>query len=206
MSVTKIVLTGGPGSGKSMTIEALKAKLCTGEARYELGGRRCLFLSETASELILGGVAPSTCRSVYDFQSILFDLQLEKERAFDEATRRIEADDFILFYDRGLIDGGAYICDEEFGRLLEEKKTSVAKIYGRYDAVFALQTPDEYYSVSNNPARSESPGTAKIVNERTIALWKGHPNMTMIPSAPTFEEKFEVLFKALKAYIDSRTD
>ena len=45
-------------------------------------GYTVLFVPETATELISGGVAPWTCGTNADFQKCQFRLQLEKESVF----------------------------------------------------------------------------------------------------------------------------
>ena len=189
--VIKIVLTGGPGSGKTKTIESLKERFFEKKNVFRFKGFRCLFIPETASELILGGVAPTTCNSVKSFQSILFDLQVQKEKAFDEAVSKIDDEKFIIFYDRGLVDGGAYLSDEEFIDLLKEKGTDVETIYSRYDAVISLETHEDYYSTNNNEARTETPEEAKRTNERTAFLWSGHENYLFVPAKEKFSEKVD---------------
>ena len=53
MNITKIVITGGPCAGKTTAM---------GRIQREFGkmGYKVLFVSETATELITGGVAPWT--------------------------------------------------------------------------------------------------------------------------------------------------
>lgn len=51
MKISKIVITGGPCGGKSTALGRIKD-------RFTAKGYRVLFVSETATELISGGVAP----------------------------------------------------------------------------------------------------------------------------------------------------
>ena len=201
MRTIRIVLTGGPGSGKTKTIETMKKAFSTRRGVFEFCGRRCLFVPETASELILGGIAPFTCAAVKDFQDILFDLQLSKEKAFEKATESIPAEKFIIFYDRGLIDGGAYITDEEYDEILLSRNTSKAEICAGYDAVFALEAPKEEYTTENNAARTENKDDAYAIGNRTRSLWEAHPKLFFVPAKPAFEEKFDVFLKMLSKIV-----
>lgn len=203
MKTIKIVLTGGPGGGKSKAIRLLKEKFAVDgkENEFRFGEHRCLFMGETASELITGGVKPDGCNRVKEFQQLLFKVQLEKETAFDFACEHMPDDKYIIFYDRGLIDGGAYITDEEYNEILCENTITVEEIYNRYDVVFSFETPLEYYTTDNNIARSEDRETAKAVDERTVKLWSGHNCLHIIKPKGSYEEKFEEFFSLLKGCI-----
>ena len=69
-SITKIVITGGPCGGKSTAMSWIESNLSK-------QGYKVLFIPETASELILGGVAPWTVNTNYDFQKALVSLQIQ---------------------------------------------------------------------------------------------------------------------------------
>ena len=199
--IIRIVLTGGPGSGKTKTIEFLKEKLLAEKSVFRFHGFRCLFVPETASELILGGVAPFVCNSFVGFQRILFDLQFEKEKAFDEAMSLIDEENFVIFYDRGLVDGGAYITDNEFEDLLNEKGYSIKSLYSRYDAVIGLETHESYYSTEENEARTENYSVAKRISERTLELWSGHENYYFVSAEEKFSQKAWKVLELLEKII-----
>ncbi len=79
MNIKKIVLTGGPCGGKSAVREGLKKY-------YENKGYVVVYIGETATELILGGIAPWTCQSQRFFQSRVLELQMQKEKIFESAA------------------------------------------------------------------------------------------------------------------------
>ena len=54
MEIIKMVITGGPCAGKSTAMSRIQNTLAN-------MGYKALFIGETASELITGGVAPWTC-------------------------------------------------------------------------------------------------------------------------------------------------
>ena len=54
--ITKIVITGGPCAGKSTAMTWI-------QDHFTKLGYKVLFIAETATELITGGVAPWTCKS-----------------------------------------------------------------------------------------------------------------------------------------------
>lgn len=79
MEVTKIVITGGPCAGKSTGFSRIQDEFTT-------MGYRVLFVPETATELITGGIAPWTYKNSDEFQKYLMKLQLEKEKVFYDAA------------------------------------------------------------------------------------------------------------------------
>ena len=75
MSITKIVITGGPCGGKSTAMSWI-------QNAFSAMGYRVLLVPETATELITGGVAPWTCGTNADYQKCQMRLQLDKEAVF----------------------------------------------------------------------------------------------------------------------------
>ena len=75
--IRKIVLTGGPCAGKTTAMSWV-------QNAFTEKGYKVLFVPETATELISGGVAPWTCGSNADYQRCQMQLQLEKEKIFTQ--------------------------------------------------------------------------------------------------------------------------
>ena len=69
MNITKIVITGGPGGGKSTAMDKIKE-------RFSPKGYKVLLIHETATELISGGIAPWTCGTNLDYQKCQMKLQM----------------------------------------------------------------------------------------------------------------------------------
>ena len=63
VKVSKIVLTGGPCAGKTTALTWINNY-------FSQRGYTVLFVPETATELISNGVAPWTCGTNYDYQSL----------------------------------------------------------------------------------------------------------------------------------------
>ena len=61
MKITKIVITGGPCGGKTTAMGKIQKK-------FSRAGYKVLFIAETATELITGGVAPWTLVSNEEYQ------------------------------------------------------------------------------------------------------------------------------------------
>ena len=79
MEITKIVITGGPCAGKTTAMSWI-------QSNFTKLGYTVLFVPETATELITGGVAPWTCGSNVEYQKCQMKLQLEKEKIFQQGA------------------------------------------------------------------------------------------------------------------------
>ena len=77
MELHKIVITGGPSAGKTTGLSWI-------QNAFSKLGYTVLFVPETATEFISGGVAPWTCGTNRDYQLCQVDLQLKKEQLFEQ--------------------------------------------------------------------------------------------------------------------------
>ena len=106
--IIKIVITGGPCAGKTTGKSWIKRA-------FTAMGYNVIFIPETATELISGGVAPWTLNSTFDYQLCQMKLQIYKEKVFEEAAEKLlDADKVIIVCDRGMIDNKAYMPDDEY--------------------------------------------------------------------------------------------
>ena len=143
MHIRKIVITGGPSAGKTTGLSWI-------QNAFTKLGYTVLFVPETATELISGGVAPWTCGTNLDYQKCQMRLQLEKERLFVRAARTMNVDKILIVCDRGAMDNRAYMNDEEFAAVLEDIGSTEERLLGSYDAVFHMVTAakgaEEFYT------------------------------------------------------------
>ena len=201
MEFTKIALTGGPCAGKSSVLKRLMEL----DKPFKKTGYTVLCVSETASELISGGVAPRTCGTNLDFQILLFRLQLEKELIFELAAKTMDHERIVFVCDRGTVDGRAYLSDGEFDSMLSSFGTDYAEQLGRYDAVFhllsAAKDAPEFYSTLNNSARKENPDEAVRLDDRALDSWGGHKNLQVIEGYSDFEGKVERTVDAVASFL-----
>ena len=63
-------------------------------------GYTVLFVPETATELITGGVAPWTCGSNMEYQKCQTQLQLEKEKIFEQGALTMPREKILIVCDR----------------------------------------------------------------------------------------------------------
>ena len=195
--ITKIVITGGPCAGKTTAMTHIQKE-------FERRGYRVLFVPETASELIGGGVAPWTCGSNLDYQKCQVRLQKEKEAIFEQAALTMDAGKVLIVCDRGVIDNKAYMTQEEFGAVMRGLDTNEVAERDQYDAVFHLVTAakgaEENYNL-DNPARTETPEEAVALDDRLIASWTGHPHLRVIDNSTGFDEKLRRTIAEIASFL-----
>lgn len=199
MNIKTIVITGGPCGGKSTAMAHIKE-------HFTAQGYTVLVIPESATELIGGGVAPWTCATPYDYQVLQFRLQLEKEAIFREAAQQMQAPALLILCDRGIPDGKAYMTDAQYDRMAAEAGFTPQQLLARYDAVFHLVTAADgalpFYTLENNSTRTETPQQAIALDQRTQAVWRGHPHHCIIGNELDFKGKLALLTDAMHAFLD----
>ena len=198
MELTKIVITGGPCAGKSTAMSRV-------QNAFTQMGYTVLFVPETATELITGGVAPWTCGTRAEYQKCQFKLQIEKEKIFEQAARTMKSEKILIVCDRGTIDNKAYMEPSEFASALEDIGTNEVEQRDGYDAVFHLVTAakgaEAFYTTANNSARTETPEEAVALDDKLIAAWTGHPHFRVIDNTGDFEEKMKLLVAEISFFL-----
>lgn len=172
----RIVLTGGPGGGKTTAADMLRREL----------GPRVVVVPETATMLFAGGFPrvhePEALRSaqtaIYNVQRNLEDIQAARYPGR------------ILLCDRGTVDGAAYWPDDPDGFFVAQNTTIEAELQ-RYDHVIFFETAagGGHSIASTNVCRVESDAEAVALDDALRALWGQHPNFRMIPHGPSFLAK-----------------
>ena len=197
-NISKIVLTGGPCAGKTTGMSWI-------QNAFEERGYSVLFVPETATELISGGVAPWSCASNTVYQKYQMRLQTEKERIFEEAASGMQAEKILIVCDRGALDNKAYMSAQEFEQVLESAGTNEVELRDNYDAVFHLVTAakgaEQFYTTDNNHARTETVEEAAALDDKLIAAWTGHPHLRIIDNSGDFEEKMRHLIAEIASFL-----
>ncbi len=198
VKITKIVLTGGPCAGKTTALNWINNY-------FSDRGYTVLFVPETATELIPNGVSPLTCKSNYDYQFAQVTLQKTKEMLFERAAKGMDNEKILIVCDRGMLDNKAYMDDNEFKKILKDFNTTEVKERDSYDAVFHLVTAakgkEEFYTLENNNARTETAEKAREIDDKIIYSWTGHPHFRIIDNSTDFEEKLERLLKEITVFL-----
>lgn len=169
----RIVLTGGPGAGKTAVLELLRRYLCD----------HVQVLPEAAG-IVYGGGFPRAPAA--DFrraaQRAIFHVQREIERAFESEPSAL------TLCDRGTVDGLAYwVGDDD---LMACVGTTLDAELRRYDVVIHLRTPAPNNGYNHqNPLRIESAAEAAAIDARIAQAWAGHPRRFIVEAAPDFLAK-----------------
>lgn len=180
----RIVLTGGPGAGKTATLELIRrASFCD----------HVQILPEAAG-IVFGGGFPRRhdIGARMAAQRAIFHVQRELEACVAEDNAAI------ILCDRGTVDGAAYWPgpDDYFdgvGTTLEDELE-------RYDAVIHLRTPalENGYN-HQNPLRTESVREAADVDLGILRAWKTHPRRFTVDASPNFLNKAARVLEILRA-------
>ncbi|MBO7527039.1 MAG: AAA family ATPase [Clostridia bacterium] len=198
-NITKIVITGGPCAGKTTAMSRIREK-------FTDMGYVVIFVPETSTELISNGIAPWTLYNNSKYQEVLINLQIEKEKIFEKAAKESKGGDKVLIVcDRGVLDSKAYISDDGFKQILKRCGLDEITLRDGYEAVFHLVTAakgaEEFYTLANNSARTETAEKAIELDEKTMHAWIGHPHLRVIDNSTNFEEKLKKLIEEISAFL-----
>ncbi len=196
MGVINIVLTGGPCAGKSTGLSRIEQELTD-------KGYKVYVVSETATEIITGGIKPLEL-SFLSFQKSIFEIQKTKESVFREIALEYSKKynvDCVIIYDRGLLDGKAFLDAKDYYNLLKLENCEELEVKDSYDAVFHLKTAadgaESFYTLENNSARSETPEQARIIDKKITQAWIGHPHLRIIDNSTNFKGKMDRLMNEI---------
>jgi predicted ATPase len=184
----RIVLTGGPGGGKTTAADLFRREI----------GERVVVVPESATLLFAGGFPRSAAahareaaqRAIYHVQRNLEDVQsaLYPDR--------------VLLCDRGTLDGGAY-WPEGGDAFMVAMGSSVEMELSRYDAVVFFETAavGGIDIEGGNPTRIENMAEAVELDGRLRAIWSRHPNFHLVPHERSFLHKVTAALTLLQRLV-----
>ncbi len=192
-NIPKIVITGGPCSGKTTALAAI-VQFCQDHGFFPV------IIPEVATDLIKSGFD----RTVISFQDFV-----TKKLMFEEQMR-LEAmncghlpQNSVFIYDRGLCDSEAYVGRSAFLEVLERQGLTLVEARDLYSGIIFLDSAacgaEAFYTTTNNSARNEGLALAQELNERTKDAWMGSPHFKHIPNRPgvSFDGKINECLKVL---------
>lgn len=184
----RIVLTSGPGGGKTTAADLMRREL----------GDGIVVVPEAATILFAGGfprvaadaAREATQRAIYAVQRNLEDVQaaLYPER--------------LQLCDRGTIDGAAY-WPEGPADFFAAMGTTQRDEMARYDAVIFFETAavGGIAVEGGNPHRVESNAAAVDLDLRLRALWGPHPRFYLVAHETSFLRKISAGLAILQAVV-----
>ncbi len=180
----RIVLTGGPGGGKTTAADLLRREL----------GERVVIVPEAATMLFGGGfprVTDTAARKAN--QTAIYHVQrgVEDVIASEYPSRT-------LLCDRGTIDGAAY-WPNDLSHYFDSVGSSLDHELARYDEVVFFETAavGGISIEGGNPVRTESLQDAIALDKTLQALWSQHPRFHLIPHQDSFFAKLSEAHKAV---------
>jgi hypothetical protein len=180
----RIVLTGGPGAGKTAVLELVRKYFC----------KHVRVLPEAASILFGGGFPrEESMASRKAAQRAIFHVQRQLELLVGG-----EGVPAITLCDRGTLDGLAYWPGAGDEMLVEVGSRRDVELAG-YDAVIHLRTPSAALGYNHsNSLRVEPAVVAAEIDRRIEEAWRGHPRRFFVESKEDFLAKAADALRVLR--------
>ena len=175
----RVVLTGGPGAGKTTAADLFRREI----------GDRVVIVPEAATILFQGGFPRSVeAHASRVTQTAIFQVQRHLE---DVQTALYPGR--TLLCDRGTIDGAAYWPDGE-NSYFEAVGTTLEAELNRYDAAVFFETAavGGIAIEGGNPIRNESLDQAVELDRSLRSLWSRHSRFIHVPHHPSFFKKISL--------------
>jgi len=184
----RIVLTGGPGGGKTTAADLFRREI----------GDRVVIVPEAATILFQGGFPRSREPQASRFaQTAIFHVQrhLEDVQAALFPGRT-------LLCDRGTVDGAVYWPGQPHD-YFNAVGTSLDTELARYDAVIFFETAARggVSIEGGNPIRNETIDEAVRLDGKLRALWSRHPRFILVPHNRSFFKKISFGLAALEGVV-----
>ena len=206
--IKKIVLTGGPGSGKTEVIKYL-------DKYYKDLEYNVIIIEESATYLINKGIKPfgDNALKMNDFEELILKMQFNNEELIDTWLNMLKVDNTLIICDRSVIDPLSFIDLKDYHDIINKHlniKNNYLELLNRYDLVINLVGSKEYYTRENNKARMEEVDEALEKGIKTLQLYLGHNNLHIVLPKKTIEEKancvIDIINENLQDYREKRQE
>jgi predicted ATPase len=181
----RVVLTGGPGAGKTAVLELIRLFFC----------EHVKTLPEAAGIVFSGGFPRSGSPPLRQAaQRAIYYVQRELESVAETENAAV------VLCDRGTVDCAAYWTGE--GDLFSAVGTTRALEMARYDAVIHLRTPTSPAAYNrSNPLRLESMEEAAAIDVQIASAWSEHPRRFVLEPTEDFLHKAARALALLRAEV-----
>ena len=197
----KVALTGIPSSGKTTVINGILE-------RFTEQGYRVLIVPETATEFIKSGITPVGENKIDPliFQELVLRKQLSKEELYEYAANCLGSDKVIILFDRGTLDGYAYVPEEEMNEVMNKVGVSKRDLLLNYHAILFLEGSPKFFTTENNAARYEKDASeAAALRQRLLNSYLGHDNLRVIKPREQMKDKQEEVINILSNMLGNPT-
>jgi hypothetical protein len=173
MPPRRVVLTGGPGGGKSTLMRELRSR--------DPGGRNWALLPEAAPPLL----GPGLERAAGVLQPAVVRLQATLEELYDGLAPA----GAVVVCHRGTLDALPYwlLAGEDESAFYERTGRTREEHLARYHAVLHLQTAavgaGGVYTRGPSARRRETPAEAATLDDLCVRAWRDHPRYLMLGNA-----------------------
>jgi predicted ATPase len=185
----RIVLTGGPGGGKTTAADLFRREI----------GEKVVLVPEAATMVFSGGFPRSSePQAIHAAQRAIYAVQ----RNLEDVQAALYPDR-VLLCDRGTVDGAAYWPGEPH-HFFDEIGSSLKQELARYDAVIFFESAavGGMGIEGGNPIRNESLEKAVELDRKLHALWSKHPRFILVPHNPSFFKKISYSLAVLDGIVN----
>jgi len=178
-----VVLTGGPGGGKTAVLEMARRYFCQHVA-----------IAPEAASIVFGGGFPrsdtpkgrrAAQRAIFYVQRALETIALENRQSA------------VILCDRGTLDGLAYWSGSRQS-FFEEFDINFEEELSRYSAVVHIEVPALAWGYEKNRIRKESVSEARKIDQRVAQAWSGHPRVMTVGAEAGFLDKLAYAIELLR--------
>ncbi len=181
-----VVLTGGPGAGKTAALEVLRQEVCP----------HVMILPEVASMLWNGGFPRRNSRSAQRAaQRAITRVQIELQRLALETPSTS-----LIVCDRGTLDGLAYWPGDP-AEYFEDLGTTQDRELARYATVIHMESATRDHGYCTTAMRIETAENAFEIDQRILSVWANHPRRFVVETETTFLVKLDRVLALLRAEV-----
>ena len=181
-----VVLTGGPGGGKTAVLEMARRYFCQHVA-----------IAPEAASIVFGGGFPrsetpegrrAAQRAIFHVQRAIETVALENHQAA------------VVLCDRGTLDGLAYWPGTRQS-FFDEFETTREQELARYAAVVHVVVPALAWGYEKNRIRRESVSQARAIDLKIARAWRGHRQVLSVGAQAGFLDKLAYAIELLRCQV-----